>query len=240
LGVGVTGSWQATISVVAKCNGVNAPYYVPNELICAEIGRFIRLPIPPCGIIDAPKAQVKTWFASLDFNLAGNSLPPVDTAKCLTNLPFLSAGLLLFDILIGNSDRHRSNFAVDFSVAPPRMSIFDHSHALLGFQSNMADARLRDLKERLAITGGPHTKGNRHCLLDAVPGDDHFREWLERIGSIPDFLIVDLCHDASELGATQAEADLAADFLKSRRDNMKKIIEDHRGEFRAIRQWSLI
>lgn len=52
--------------------------------------------------------------------------------------------------------------------------------------------------------------------------------------------IADLCHDAQELGATEVEANLAADFLKYRRDNLRKIVTDHRGEFRAIRQWSLI
>ena len=158
----------------------------------------------------------------------------------MAELAELSAGLLLFDVLIGNSDRHRGNFAVDWSVAPPRMSVFDHSHALFGSQANGAESRLRDLQDRLAISGAPPTNGNRHCLLDVVADDGHFGQWFARIGSIPDFLIADLCRDAAELGATQAEAGLAADFLKRRRDNIKKIVADHRNEFKAIRQWSLL
>ena len=240
MGVGVTGSMQATISAVAKCNGPSAPYCLPNEMICAEIGRFIRLPVPPCGIIYAPSATVKTWFATLDFNLAGNRLPPVDPLRCVKELPELSAGLLLFDILVGNCDRHGHNFAVDFAAASPRMSVFDHSHALFGPDAGGAAARFADLSDRLAISGASKTRGNRHCLLDVIASDAHFGNWFGRISSIPDFLIADLCRDAQELGATLVEANLAADFLKYRRDNLQKIVTDHRGEFRAIRQWSLI
>lgn len=47
------------------------------------------------------------WFASLDFNLTGITLLPVDVTQCVNLLPELSAGLLLFDILIANCDRHQ-------------------------------------------------------------------------------------------------------------------------------------
>jgi hypothetical protein len=240
MGVGVAGSMQATISAVAKCNSPAVPYCVPNELICAAIGRFIGLPIPPCGLIHAPTAAVTTWFASLDFNLAGDSLPPVDPVRCFNELPRLSAGLLLFDVLIGNCDRHRGNFAVDFSVQPPRMSVFDHGHALFGYEAGKAADRLRDLRCRLSITGGAYTKGHRHCLLDIIKTDDDFGDWISRIRSIPDFLVADLCQDAVGIGATEAESQLASDFLKYRRDNMRDIISNHQSEFRAIQQWRLL
>jgi hypothetical protein len=240
MGIGVAGSMQATISAVAKANSPSAPYCVPNELICAELGRFLRLPVPPCGIIHAPDAPVTTWFASLDFNLAGSSLPPVDAGRCVTELPQLSAGLLAFDILVANCDRHRKNFAVDFSLSPPRMAVFDHSHALMGYEPGKGADRLRDLQDRLAISGGSHTRGNRHCLLDLISTDDHFGLWLERIRAIPDFLIEDLCRDAADLGASREEAQFAADFLRARRDNIAGLIKSHQNEFRAIRQWRLI
>ena len=121
LGIGVAGSYWATISAVAKCNGPNAPYCIPNEWICGEIGRFLCLPVPPAGIIHAPQANPPNWFASLDFNLTGNALPPVDPTRCTGELPELSTGLLLFDILVANRDRHRQNFSVDFLASPPTL-----------------------------------------------------------------------------------------------------------------------
>ncbi len=147
LGIGVAGSSHVSTSAVAKCNGNNAPYCVPNELIASEIGRFLRLPLPPAGILDVPKPPAampqRHWFASLDFNLVGNALPPVECARCVAELPDLSAGLLLFDILIGNCDRHPGNFSVDFlAVNGPQMNIFDHSHALFGYIAGQGAARV--------------------------------------------------------------------------------------------------
>jgi hypothetical protein len=238
-GIGVAGSWLAWISAVAKCNGPNAPYCVPNELICAEIGRFLCLPVPPEGIIHAPNVTPQDWFASLDFNLTGNALPPVDTAACIAHLPDLSTGLLLFDILIANCDRHRSNFAVDLLAQPAQMNVFDHSHALFGFAAGQGQQRLQDLRDRLAVSGGSHTHGNRHCLLDVINTDQHFGKWLDRIRQLPDFLIEEVCQDAVGLGITNVEALSATDFLKHRRDHLPQIIQASRPEFQAIVQWSL-
>ena len=130
LGIGVAGSQYITIQAVAKENSPSAPYCVPNELICGELGRLLRLPVPPMGIVTSATHQ--PMIASLDFNLTGNSLPPVDVVKCENELSELSAGLLIFDIWIANCDRHRKNFSVDFLTKPPQMNVFDHSHALLG------------------------------------------------------------------------------------------------------------
>ena len=51
LGIGVAGSHYLTISAVGKQNVANAPYCIPNELICGELGRFLRLPAPPLGVV---------------------------------------------------------------------------------------------------------------------------------------------------------------------------------------------
>lgn len=238
--VGVAGAMQVTVSAVAKTNGPSAPYAMPNELICAELARFIRLPVPPSGIVRPSQPGQPLWFASMDFNLTGNSLPPVDLTRCWADLPNLSTGLLLFDILVANCDRHRGNFAVDWGVSPPQMSVFDHSHALFGYQTGQGVTRLADLKTRLGASGGSRTGANRHCLLDVVSTDDYFGEWIERIKALPDFLIDGLCQDAIELGASNSEADAAADFLKYRRDSLSTIIRDHRAEFSSISQWRLL
>ena len=240
MGIGVAGSYQASISAVAKSNGPNAPYCVPNELICAEVGRLLRLPVPPCGLIHAPRAAVTTWFASLDFNLTGNALPPVDVVRCCNELPELSTGLLLFDVLVANCDRHAGNFSVDFSCSPPKMAVFDHSHALFGYVTNQSISRLADLKDRLGISGGSHTRGNRHCLLNVIATDDHFGKWLDRIRAIPDWFIDEVCQDAAGVGATLDESQAAARFLKHRRGKIASIINGNRQEFRSISQWRLI
>lgn len=199
------------------------------------------LPVPPGAIVHAPgNALAEYWFASLDFNLTGHSLPPVDVDDCVAQLPDLSTGLLLFDILVANCDRHAGNFAVDFLAAgDPQMSVFDHGHALFGFIDGQGAQRLTVLRDRLGASGGSVTTGNRHCLLDVLNTSDHFVKWLDRIAALPDFFIEDRCRAALGLGIGDSEASAAIDFLKFRRDNLRAVLNNHRPEFRGIVPWSL-
>ncbi len=243
LGIGIAGSRYVSLSAIAKSNGPNAPYCIPSELICCELGRFIGLPIPPVAMVSEPGGGVGPVFASLDFNLAGNTLPPVDVAKCLQLLPSLSTGLLLFDIWMANCDRHPANFSVDFLSTPPQMSVFDHSHALFGYTASGGQSRLQQLRDRLGIswkTNNPVDSGkHRHCLLDSLNLDDHFAHWHDRIKLTPDFFVQDRCEAALAFGATQLEVDAAVDFILHRRDRMMSIIKESRAEFTGIKTWRL-
>lgn len=80
---------------------------------------------------------------------------------------------------------------------------------------------------------------NRHCLLDVINTDLDFDFWLQRIEAMPDFLIEDICRDAMPYGLTLEETNAAIGFLKSRRDTIRKLINDNRAEFTSIKQWSL-
>ncbi len=241
LKIGVAESRHLTVGAIGKRNVANAPYCIPNEMICGELGRFLRLPVPPLGVVAEEGGEA--WFASLNFNLTGNDLPPVKPADCVSLLPSLSAGVLLFDVWIANLDRNRKNLALDALAATPLMSVFDHSHALFGYAKDKGEERLMGHANSLGIswkTGDPLESGkNRHCLLDAMNSDAHFDDWMKRIESAPDFYIEEVCRDALPYGLSAAECDAAAGFLKTRRDTLRELINDNRAEFAAITQWSL-
>ena len=242
LGIGVAGSRYLTISAVGKQNVTNAPYCIPNELICGELGRFLRLPVPPLGVVKS--AGGENWIASLDFNLVGNDLPPINPAQCVRMLPTLSAGVLRLDIWIANLDRNRRNLSVDALATPSQMSIYDHGIALFGFGKDKGLERLAQREGKLGISWKdvrePSKSGaHRHCLLDVIDTDVHFDHWLKRIEAMPDFLIEDICRDAMPYGLNLEETNAAIGFLKTRRDTMRKLINDNRTEFTAIKQWSL-
>jgi hypothetical protein len=241
LGIGTAGARYVQLSAVAKDN-THAPYCIPNELICGELGRFLRLPVPPVGIVSQTTGT--PLFASLDFNLTGNSLPPVNVAECMRLLPQLSAGLLLFDIWVANCDRHPENFSVDFLANPPQMNVFDHSHAFFGYAAGAGEARLNALQDRLGIswtTNNAVDSGrHRHCLLDVVSSDNGFSFWINRVRAVPDFFIEEICRDAQPFGLTTQEMNAAIQFLKTRRNNLDTIIQNNRAEFTAIQNWSLL
>lgn len=238
LGVGVAGSVYAEVSAVAKRNGDPVPYCIPNELICGEVARFLCLPVPPAGVIHAPHSPTHHWFASLDFNLTGNALPPVDPVDCHARLPDLTTGVVLFDILVANPDRHRGNLSMDASMAPPQMNVFDHGHALFGSVAGQGVQRLQGLRDQLGLSGTP-TEPNQHCLLDAIASDAHFGKWMGRIRQLPNFYVEEVCLSAVGLGISDAEARAGIDFLKHRRDNIQQIVQNFRAEFRGITQWGL-
>ena len=69
IGIGVSGAVHLGIAAVGKPNGPVNRHVIPNELIAAEIGRYLRLPVPPFCIIAGPNGE--SHFASLNFNLVG-------------------------------------------------------------------------------------------------------------------------------------------------------------------------
>ena len=89
-------------------------------------------------------------------------------------------------------------------------------------------ARLTELRDRLGLTGGSKTMGNRHCLLDALVSDAHFGHWLTRIKEVPRFQIEEVCATATDGGATTEELAAAVDFLVHRRDTLSEIVKAHK------------
>lgn len=239
-GEGGSGSRFASIPAIVKENSAASPYCIPNEHICQRVAQALCLPVAAGTILGREWGRAPS-YASLDFNHQLSSLPPVDTDECVSRLPGLSTGLLLFDILVANCDRHRKNFAVDFLRDPPAMHIFDHDLALFGYQEGAGSDRLTALRDALGISGGAYSRdGNRHCLLDKLTTDSHFAVWLERIRALPDYLLDAACEGAVGHGVVVEEARAASAFLKHRRDHLEGILKAHRDQFRAILTWRLV
>jgi hypothetical protein len=213
-------------------------YCVPNEYICAQIGSYLGLPIPPCGLVYKQGHNPEHYFASLNFNLTNTQLPPIDPRACVVGHGFDAAGILLFDILICNCDRHRHNLSLDSLANPPRLTVFDHSHALFGHTNGAGRARLIDLRDKLGIID---PGGHRHCLLDTIATDSFFKEWIDRIRGLPNYLIDSACDATVPLNMINgAEASEAKTFLNHRKGQIETIIKANKSEFTSIPQWSLV
>lgn len=239
LDLGSTDTYVVNLEGYAKYDNQAVPYCVANEYICAELARYLRLPVPASGILASPEVQIaQTWFCSLDFNLTGDNLPPVNVQRCVDELPFESAGLLLFDILVANRDRHAGNFSVAFVPKPAQMSVFDHGHALFGTVAGQGIHRLKSMTGRLAITGGELTSGHRHCLLDAIHDARCFGEWCDRIRSIPRFLLHEICSSVVD-SVTLDESRAAEIFLRRRKEQIGRLLKQNRAEFKSIETWGL-
>lgn len=198
------------IAGVAKKVLPNQPYIVANELICNGIARALMLPCPP-GALMQQSADV--YFFTLDFNVAGQALPPIDASALVAAHPRLAWGVIAFDALVMNGDRHTKNIAHDLTTG--EVQIFDHSHALLtpsgDIQQNMA-AR----QNSLSIGG--------HCLAKEINTLDGMDYWIERIKQIPDYVIDELITSACKCGIPQSEHNYLTTFIKERRNNMEQLL----------------
>jgi hypothetical protein len=239
VGIGVSQSIFLHLSAVGKCNSAGAPYVVANELVAAQIGLFLKLPLPPgCLIVDPNGAP---FYASLDFNLTGNTLPPIIPNQFTAQFgPSAIAAIIAFDILIANSDRHAGNLSADYGAAPPRYNVFDHSHCLWSGapQHQQGEARLNAAAGLLVVDGAQG--GNRHCLAGELTDDRPFSGILDRIGQLPNFFIDETVDAARDYGVSLPEAVAMKAFLRNRRDNIAALIAENKAAFPNVGQWSLI
>ncbi|GAB5444845.1 MAG: hypothetical protein Fues2KO_51940 [Fuerstiella sp.] len=228
--LGHLGAWH-------KSAWAGSKYCVPNEYIAAELGRFLRLPIPGFTIAYLPTGDYV--FSSLHFNFnRSEQLPPIDASATWGELPILSTGIVLFDVLIANADRHVKNLVADDPSKPRMVEVFDHDQSLFGgYDTLRGSDRLSALMNRLGISAGPVTKGNKHCFIDVMDASLFVDQWLGRIKSIPDWFIKDVCEKAGGYGLTRTEVYDVIEFLRHRRDSMESILEDGLDEFPCLDSW---
>jgi hypothetical protein len=77
IGIGATGACYVGVAGVAKKATANEPYIVANEIFCNSMARILLLPCPPGATLDK---EGEPYFFSLDFNLAGQALPPASAS----------------------------------------------------------------------------------------------------------------------------------------------------------------
>jgi hypothetical protein len=87
------------VTTRAKRASSHCAFTVVNEYVCQELGRMLGLPIPVGAILEREGVP---YYASLDFNVEGQKLPPADAVALAGDLPDLSLGIVMFDIWIGN------------------------------------------------------------------------------------------------------------------------------------------
>jgi hypothetical protein len=215
--LGATDSCHVGIAGVAKKATPATPYIVANEIFCNSIAKILLLPCPPGATLDK---SGEPYFFSLDFNLAGMALPPVSAAAIVALDPRLSWGIILFDMLVMNGDRHGQNIAHD--TATQKVQIFDHSHAFLRPQG--------DIAATLAANEGNLCIGS-HCLAPEINTFDGFDIWNERIKQIPDYFIEGLVEACSLVGLPDAHKNACTDFMKKRRYELEDILNKNLASF---------
>jgi len=206
----------SSITVLAKRDD-DCIYSLPNELICQELGRAIGLPVP-VGVVG--ERESVSYYASLMFNMAGQILPPADAKRFVDEQPELAFGITMFDIWVGNEDRHAKN--IHYDTSSRRTQIFDHSQCLMHFQGKFTLERKADI---LALGG------SQNCLLPHLSSLNSCWDWYSRITSLPDYFIRDKVEETVRWGMPTGDAVCCVDFLLTRRHKLLQLIRSNRSEF---------
>jgi hypothetical protein len=219
---GVSGSIHVGLATVAKKANAAEPNIVINELLCNLLARGLFLPCPPGALMENASED---YFCSLNFNLAGQSLPPSPIPLVVTNCGVLCWGVLLFDVLVMNPDRHNRNLSYDRTYN--RIQIFDHSRAFLPLKATIESAMI-DNTGKLGFSG--------HCLKNEISNMDGFDFWVARIKSLPDYFIEETVREICEIGYPSDKRSITIDFIKSRRNSIDSIIKNNIAEFPKLPQ----
>jgi hypothetical protein len=242
LGAPTRGGMNAAIDVsiggVAKTND-ECEYTIANEVIAERIGQTLGLPIPS-GVI-AEDDSKRLYYCSLDVSKEGKKLPPVIPADFVRDETDLAAGVFVFDVLIANGDRNTSNLSRDPAFTPPRVSVFDHGHALLGTNPPIGPDRLRLATDRLGCADDSAHIASDSILLDQALDPACMERWVKRVRQVPGYVFEDACTRVAQtpgLNIDAATASTLANWLIKRAEGLGDLIWNNKGSLPAV-AWSL-
>lgn len=224
------------VEAIHKWNSEYRKYCIANESICNDLASFLGLPIPPYAITFS-EVDDRLLFSSIKFSFEGRDDRPVMGEEVARKMPKLAAGILLFDVFVANNDRHDTNLKTDRMNDPKALMIYDHDCALFGTEGT---SRFEAIQDHLAVTGDDICEGNRHCLIDHFESNKFFRSWCNQIWNIPADYIKRVCEKQMRFGLTRSECDSATEFLTTRKNKIKSLIETNAHEFCSIAKWRSI
>lgn len=201
----VTGPRRATVNAIVKSDGPEAEHCVYDEFVASQLGQMMGLPVAAGVLLEKSNHVV---YASLELATIADRPARISPRRAATLYPAATAGLLVFDILIGNRDRAR-NFCVGRAAGIDRLMAFDHSHALLDIESTV--------DRSLSRLGGGDLIAINHPFRDLVEAA-RVQTWLDRIEAFPDSTLLECCLVGSVGEASEAvQQDLAVTLVKRRR-----------------------
>jgi hypothetical protein len=214
----------------AKLNSPAGPLCVANEYTCSRLGDRMGLPVPPGAVLRTDTGE-KAWVT---LSFTASPLPPVNPRDVVALVPALAAEVVVFDILIANTDRHAGNLA--FMRADKRLEVFDHSHALMGPGAGAGVTRYHGFAGDLGLAGN-------QCLLPHLTDARHVMAAIEKVETnLTDQVIRRICGEAKSLGVGLSSSGPLADAIIIRRDNLRDLIQRESHQFRGIpaTSWSVL
>lgn len=207
-------------AIIKYDDASSSPDNVYNEIVALRLAQTIHIPVADGALVTSLKGPL---YASLVVASNGLDLPHLRSAffeLCAKRYPREAAGLVAFDIWIGNFDRARN---IKASLLAEHIRVFrgfDHSHCLL----NVEASRLSSVKQLATCDLIVRT----HPFYGLV-GEAEVARWVPRIQAVSDDLIDEACDYGEQFRNVKRYLQKRlASALKKRRDGLAQIIESNK------------
>jgi hypothetical protein len=226
VGEGDSVASYCTLGAIAKQAGADLPLLVINELMAFRIGMLLGLPVIPGVVLSDGN---RTTYLSLRFGPENEKPPAIIPDELVTDEPELACGVVAFDCLIANADRHDRNLAYQRELIA--LSLFDHDRALFG---KTGTSRLTQLANEHCLEA--------HCVAQVLTDGSNFRPWMHRLADLKSYQLEAIVAASAREADIGTSAKDAADILCRRRDAvgamLQKAFDD--GSFPAMIQRPLL
>lgn len=220
-GKGATSSSLCTLDAVLKFDCDDTPHGVYNEHVALKLGQVLNMPVA-AGVLTATSDG--QTYASLHVGSPGMTLPDVPEAmrpSVASSYPMEVAGLVAFDILIGNADRSNNFKATTQSPHLRIFAAFDHGATLLGIDEDPEVSISRLATDDLIA--------RQHPFYGLVQ-QPHLDHWIDRIEALTDEQVAECCTFGKPFRAVRVEWQAKlGETLAIRKDNIGTIISQHAG-----------
>lgn len=225
MGDGMTRPRYCTLNGVAKLPSSDFPCLVLNELVCTDLATVLGLPVPPGVVVEAEQGPA---YVSLQFGETGERPPPIIPATFAADNADLAAAVVVFDLWIGNEDRHDEGLAYSPGLIPP--AVFDHSHAIY---KNLQPTSALEYRGGMDLLDG--------CLVDVISDSAALVHWVVSIERAQDDVIFRICTRAARNARLPpSTGTTAASFLIKRKGMVRGILKRNRARMTSLDQQGML
>jgi len=222
--------WLGHGYYAAKRFSSRHPYTLVSEWLCADIASLLNLPIPSRQVMvhDGQK-----WLG-FEWRDNGNSFEVGMETKLMN--PEAVVGMLAFDVLVCNRDRHHGNVLLQHpspDMGGYILHVIDHSHALIGNLPNF-----EALLEFVAANPDPDAflRVAPVEIRSLVQSLDEFAPWIQRINDLTETQIESsVSHIPREWRPMPDDSVKLVDFLLERKAKVPGLIKAGIGNFPACK-----
>ncbi|MCE5360489.1 MAG: hypothetical protein JJ714_05785 [Acidithiobacillus sp.] len=216
---GVTVPSLCTLEAALKFDSTESPHCVYNEYVAHRLAQTLHAPVAEGVLTNTGDGQA---YASLMLHSPGINLPDVlepQLDRIAQMYADMVAALVAFDIFIGNGDRARNLKATLVTPHVRLFAAFDHSHTLLGVDSDPSRS-IRELAwGELLVRKHPFYGRVRAVFLEG---------WIRRIVALSDDYIRECCRMGKPFRAVTEELQQSlADALIKRKAALPTIVQRH-------------